>query len=179
VAAILDLLRSQSDRLYALLDAARHDDVLTLLYGFSPEMRSLYEGESEARLGKSGPYLVSLSSQDDLLKALLRKGWGQAWGVFLTSQGNFAEVRRHLRTLLMVKRERDGSEMYFRFYDPRVLSVFLPTCSPVQLRQLFGPVSAYLMEAERGAVLLRFTAGAERASSERLELAAQRSDQHA
>ena len=56
----------------------------------------------------------------------------------------------------MVKRESDKSEMYFRFYDPRVLSVFLPTCSPPQVRQLFGPVSAFFVESEDRDVVLRF-----------------------
>jgi len=181
VAAILDLLRGQPETLYALLDAGREDQVLTTLHSFDAQLRSLYEGESEARLGPSGPYLVSLSSQDDLLKALLRKGWGRAWGVYLTADAGFDEVRKHLRTLLMVKRERDGREMYFRFYDPRVLGAFLPTCSAEQIRQMFGPVSSYLVEAERGDVTLRFTPASNGVTSERIELspAAERGDSHA
>jgi hypothetical protein len=134
--------------LYALVDAGRHSDVLTLLYSFDVQMRSLYDGESEARLGASGPYLVELSDDDDLLKSLLRMGWGQAWGVYLTSDSSFEDVRKHFRKLLMVKRQSDASEMYFRFYDPRVLRVFLPTCSPDQVRAMFGPVTAYYIESD-------------------------------
>ena len=81
----------------------------------------------------------------------------------------------------MVKRERDGREMYFRFYDPRVLGAFLPTCSAEQIRQMFGPVSSYLVEAERGDVTLRFTPASNGVTSERIELspAAERGDSHA
>lgn len=158
MAKILDLLRAQSEPLYALLDAARDDEILTLLYGMAPgAFQSLYDGASEARLGPSGPYLVALSDHDDLLKAILRKGWGQGWGIFATARGDFGQVRKHFRSLMMVKRVSDGSEMYFRFYDPRVIRPFLPTCSPEQVRQMFGPASAYIAEAQGGVAAVRFT----------------------
>ncbi len=157
MSAVLDLLRattagddaSAGRRLYGLVDAGRDHGVLTLLYSFDAPMRSLYEGDSEASLGPSGPYLVELTEQDDLLKALLRGGWGQAWGLFATSAGDFDEVRKHFRSLLMVKRQSDGSELYFRFYDPRVLRIFIPTCSAEQLPKMFGPIDAYFVESEQ------------------------------
>jgi hypothetical protein len=31
-----------------------------------------------------------------------------------------------------------------------VLRVFLPTCTPAQLKQMFGPVDAFLAESEAG-----------------------------
>ncbi len=158
MATILDLLRAQPEPLYALLDAARDDEILTLLYGMAPDsFQSLYDGASEARLGPSGPYLVALSGHDDLLKAILRKGWGRGWGIFATAGDDFATVRKHFRSLLMVKRVSDGSEMYFRFYDPRVIRPFLPTCSPEQVRQMFGPVGAYIAETDGGEAAVRFT----------------------
>jgi len=44
-----------------------------------------------------------------------------------------------------------GKDMYFRFYDPRVLRVFLPTCTPEELSDFFGPIAGFLIEsAERG-----------------------------
>jgi hypothetical protein len=49
---------------------------------------------------------------------------------------------------LLVERERDGKLLYFRFYDPRVLRRFLPTCDAEQLRQLFGPIDAFVMEGD-------------------------------
>jgi hypothetical protein len=33
-------------------------------------------------------------------------------------------------------------------HDPRVLRVFLPTCTPEQLKQMFGPVDVFLAENE-------------------------------
>jgi len=170
VSAVLDQLQSQNQPLFALADAGRSAEVLTLLHSFDVELRSLYEGDAEVQLGRSGPYLVSLPPDSDLLPALVRRGWGNAWVVILTADASFADLRRHFRRLLMVKRQRDGGELYFRFYDPRVLRVFLPTCSPEQLPQLFGPVSAFLMEDESGAEVLRFAPDAEQQICERLTL---------
>jgi hypothetical protein len=56
---------------------------------------------------------------------------------------------KHLRKFLIVQSE-EGKEMYFRYYDPRVLRVFLPTCEPAQLKEFFGPIEAFLAENEQG-----------------------------
>jgi hypothetical protein len=46
--------------------------------------------------------------------------------------------------------------MLFRYYDPRVLSVYLPTCNPEEVTSLFGPVSRFLMESDGVAAMLMF-----------------------
>jgi hypothetical protein len=43
--------------------------------------------------------------------------------------------------------------MLFRFYDPRVLRVYLPTCWPGELTRMFGPVESFVMESAEGNVL--------------------------
>ena len=52
--------------------------------------------------------------------------------------------------------DEDGKPLYFRYYDPRVLRAFLPTCNADDLKVLFGPVDDYLLESEDGADVLRF-----------------------
>ena len=46
--------------------------------------------------------------------------------------------------------------MLFRYYDPRVLRKFLPTCTPEQIAAFFGPADSVLIENEDGTELLRF-----------------------
>ena len=50
----------------------------------------------------------------------------------------------------------EGQELYFRYYDPRVLRTYLPTCTPDELEQVFGPVLEYALEDEVEETLLRF-----------------------
>ena len=51
----------------------------------------------------------------------------------------------------------DGRELYFRFYDPRVLRIFLPTCNAAETATFFGPVGQFLVEAQDAETLLRFS----------------------
>jgi pSer/pThr/pTyr-binding forkhead associated (FHA) protein len=152
------LLRTLPEPLFALLDAARDPRVLEVLRASRDEYQSLYEGAKGAELADFAPYLVRLPPQSALLEVLVRQGWGRSWGVYLTCAQPFAEVRKHFRRFLLVKAE-DGRELYFRFYDPRVLRIFLPTCTAQETAELFGPVGSYLMEAEEPHVLLQFTKG--------------------
>ena len=119
-----------------------------------PERRqSLYEGPKGEALAQQAPYLVQIPPQSPYLETLVKEGWGKSWGVYLTSPQPFEEVRRHFRRFLLVKTEQ-GKELYFRFYDPRVLRVFLRTCNGDELTQFFGPIKAYLMEDEDPKTLL-------------------------
>jgi hypothetical protein len=45
---------------------------------------------------------------------------------------------------------------FFRYYDPRVMRIYLPTCNAGELRTLFGPVGLYVMEGEDPTTLLRY-----------------------
>ena len=78
-----------------------------------------------------------------------------AWGVFVGARADLNELRTHLRRFLLLKGP-EGKEFYFRFYDPRVLRVYLPSCRPSELEMFFGPVDAFLTEAEDPADVLEF-----------------------
>jgi hypothetical protein len=156
---LLQVLQTQPEPVYALLDAARDLRVFILLKTCQEERQSLYEGVEGEKLALVAPYLVRLPPGSPLLEALVREGWGKSWGVFLTCGESFAEVRKHFRRFLLVKTDK-GEELYFRFYDPRVLRAFLPTCQPQQAGEFFGPIGRYLAEDENAQAMLCFTAGA-------------------
>ncbi len=152
---LLTLLRDDFQPLYAVLDTARDIRILALLLHHKEECQSLYEGEQGVKLAQVAPYLVRLQKDSPLLETLVKEGWGKSWGVYLTSPSDLQEVRRHLRHFLQVKLP-SGEQVYFRFYDPRVMRVFLPTCTPEDTTQFFGPIQNYLVEDETPEQLLRF-----------------------
>jgi hypothetical protein len=139
--------------LYALLDAARTDRVLVMLQESVEEYHSLYDGITAVRQAAVAPYLVELREGSGLLSRLVLEGWGDARGIFFTCKRPLRDVRAHLRKLLMVTREEEGDVVYFRFYDPRVISIVLPTCTPRQEAEIFGEISAIYCEDELGRVL--------------------------
>jgi hypothetical protein len=153
---LLPLLRRDVQPLFAVLDAARDIRILALLVHHKEECQSLYEGAEGAKLAQVAPYLVRLAPDSPLLEAIVKEGWGKSWGVYLTSAADFQEIRRHLRHFLQVKL-RDGEQVYFRFYDPRVMRVFLPTCTAEEAGQFFGPIKRYVMEGEEPDQLWEFT----------------------
>lgn len=168
---LLHILRGQPEPLFALLDAAREPKVLELLRSSEEEYQSLYEGKKGEELTAFAPYLVRLPAQSSLLETLVRDGWGKSWGVYLTCDKPFDRVRRYLRQFLLVKAE-DNREMYFRFYDPRVLRVFLPTCTMEETVRFFGSIRCYLMEAGEPETLLKFTVNERGAKQEEVLLSA-------
>ena len=57
---VLEILRSQKEPLYAILDAARDPMVYLRIHECQEQKQSLYEGPEAARLAFVAPYLISL-----------------------------------------------------------------------------------------------------------------------
>jgi len=146
----------QAQPLYAIIDGARNSQLPYKIATSGCVHRSLYEGESERDLAGVAPYLVRLSEPGELLQYLTGRGWGQSLGVFLRSGYAFQDLRQHLRRYLMV-RTPSREVVYFRFYDPRVLRTFIPSCRQPEAVEFFGPIQTYWVEGARPQTLIDFT----------------------
>ncbi|HVZ33234.1 MAG TPA: DUF4123 domain-containing protein [Polyangiaceae bacterium] len=144
---VLHFLRETPMPLFALLDAARAPRVMQLLLTHGEVYYSLYDGPEAERYAEVAPYLVELPPMSRLTEALVREHWGQSLGCFLFAQADFKSVRRQLRKFLLVEGE-GAKKVYFRFYDPRVLRTFLPTCSAEECATFFGPIGHFVIEGE-------------------------------
>jgi hypothetical protein len=141
--------------LFGVVDAARDHRIYHAVRHAGLEYDCLFSGHLEPSLRAAAPYVVRLLPDHALTDYLLGEGWGHSWGIYVAVQGSLPALRRHLRTLLRVETEA-GKKLYFRYYDPRVLRHFLPTCSAEQLGQMFGPAHRFDMEAPKPDHLLRF-----------------------
>lgn len=139
--------------LFAILDAARSERVRFLLAEAVDEYRSLQDGLEAYTMAEVAPYVVHLQKDSHLLGRLVEEGWGQSWGVYLTSNAPFRDIRAHLQQLLFVKTKEDDRLLQFRFYDPRVLRIFLPTCTVRQMSEIYKGIDRFLCEDERRDVL--------------------------
>ena len=150
-------MTTDAPAIFALFDAARMGPAMAQAQLLSPGAghASLYKGRSETLLAAFAPYLFAFASESALSRWFFAQGWGQAWGVFCASAAPAADLVRHLRRFLKVGLE-EGPPFYFRFYDPRVLRVFLPTCDAAQLRLFFGPIDYFWVEDEDPAYGLYF-----------------------
>jgi hypothetical protein len=150
------LFREEGASVYAVLDGGSIPDLLDKLYGEQrPEFECLYTGEIKPDLAEVAPYLVRLEPKSEFTRWVMAEGWGKHWGVFVVAPVDFRAMRHHLRHFLIVH-GADGKAFYFRFYDPRVLRTYLPSCNTGELAEFFGPVKTWAMEGENPATLLRF-----------------------
>lgn len=134
---------------YILLDAARMEGAIQEARELNPGNTCLYEGDSEKFLAAVAPWLFAFEPGSDFARWVVRHGKGNHWGILFRSDVEPVRLYKHLRRFLIVQTE-EGRELYFRYYDPRVLRVFLPTCDADQLREFFGPIKAFLAEDENG-----------------------------
>lgn len=147
------------EQVYMLLDGARDPFIAWLVRSGPLEHACLYAGALSARLQSAAPYIVHLAPQAALTRTLLRRGWGNSWGILTVVPAHVGLnlQRLHFKKLLRV-RDEAGTELHFRYYDPRVLRTYLPTCTQDELRQFFGPVPRMVAESADGAGLIEFNA---------------------
>lgn len=142
-------------KVWAILDGARDGKIYSALISSAQEQCCLYRGDLPWQLALAAPYLVQLDSDDKLTNQIL-DSWGKSWGIFLHSASSMDRLRKHLRRFLQVKDEH-GKTLLFRYYDPRVLRAYLPTCWTDELRTVFGPIDRFIVEAADPDEVLEFT----------------------
>lgn len=141
--AVLDTAREQG-HLFAILDACDAPAVPVLCAGLGESHAvSLYRGSAEEQFADIAPYLVHVDS-DALLEWVLQFSVTPGWGIMVIAPVTLDVLRTHFRKFLKVHGP-EGRPLYFRFYDPRTLDVFLPTCTAQQLLQFYGPVERFAL----------------------------------
>lgn len=151
---------ARDPQVYALLDGARDPVIEPWVRSSGVDYRCLYAGELAPSLAAAAPYLIHLVPRTDASNKLLASGWGESWGCFVVApaQVTLDDLHKHFRTLLRVK-DASGRILVFRFYDPRVLSVYLPTCTEEERALVFGPATLLLTESATADALIHHPLG--------------------
>jgi hypothetical protein len=155
---------------WVIIDCARDPMAWSTLYASTLLKECLYAGALSQKLERVAPYLVQLEFGDPQTIRLVNRCWGQSWGTFLRCGTTIKTLRKHLRKFLRVTGPM-GKPLVFRYYDPRVMRVFLPTCSGHQLDQMFGPIECISCENRDPDRLIEFTLNADRGSIATSEVA--------
>jgi len=134
---------------FAILDGASVPDLLARLDQHKPDYVCLYRGVLEPDIASVAPYLVHLQVDAELTNWIVSEGWGKHWGIFALSSSDLHGLRQHFRRLLTVY-DPNNKPVLFRFYDPRVLRKYLPTCNVGELESMFGPTRSFIVEDEDG-----------------------------
>lgn len=144
--------------MFAVVDPAREASLYEHVARLEPgAAECLFEGRLKPQLKQASPHLVELAPDDPLAAAWRGKGWGQAWGILLSSRESLASVRRRLRHFTQAKLPDGQGPVLFRFWDPRVFRVYLPLVEPAEIGPWFEGIDHYLCETEDGAGTLRYS----------------------
>jgi len=151
-------LMDRKKKIYVILNAGADPGIPERLEWLDAEYVSLYKGTPEEKYNDMAPYLVHLSAkgknQAELEKWVSHKFMGRDRTIFVESRADINVLLTHFQKFTLVMDE-SGRGLFFRFYDPRVLRVYLPTCSPEESEYIFGPdIAAFFMESEDGGAAL-------------------------
>jgi uncharacterized protein DUF4123 len=158
LARIEEILWPEGPRqnIWMILDGARSIEIFRMLLACHLEYACLYSGTVTPGLEMAAPYLVQLDHGYRDTHQFIQRAWGNSWGVLLRSETSLKKLRRHLREFLVVRNEQ-GKRLVFRYYDPRVLREYLPTCTMSELRTVFGPIECFWTEGPHAEDLTEFS----------------------
>lgn len=167
--------RVQGHQPYLLLDSAQAENSHLQLGRWQVPYESLFEGKPEASVPEIAPLLISLL---DLTDEQIEKVC--AWAMKLAYQAPCLSwlasplpakaLANHLRNFHNVKLS-EGQSMMLRWYDTRILPIWLACLSPVQAEQFtagmlslqyvnrFGDTSSLLNKQTAGALPQNFPLG--------------------
>lgn len=123
-------------------------------------LQEAFESGARSRMAAVAPYAVEIpfAGRTAHGKASFLDLWaerlGTSAGILLLTPADPASLVVHLRSIFHATGE-DLHKYYFRFYDPRVLRAYLPTCTPADAKEFFGPVAQVLCEDDKPGALLQ------------------------
>lgn len=111
---------------YAVIDGASAPMLLGKLD--SVEYACLLRGELSLDLAEAAPYLVELKENCDFTSWLIKYSQQKKCCIYIQSTESIFSVRKHCRFLLKAELP-NKSIVYFRFYDPRVIDIYIKNCN--------------------------------------------------
>lgn len=152
--------REPGESLYGVVDAARDKELAfegAIRHGWV--LQWLFSEDTPAHMRDVAPYVVPITyeptypyEEGDYLDLWARR-LGRSAGILLLAPVGPKPLRLHLREIFQVTDEQDR-EYYMRFYDPRMLRLFLPTCTGDEAQEFFGPIRAILVESDEPGKML-------------------------
>ena len=138
-----ELFKNSDTDTYAVIDGAACPELRFKIYDYQPEYACLWSGKLEPDLEEVAPYMVKLEKNSVFTEWLLSNGHDKHWNVLVESDLDKEPFRKQIRKLLLA-RTPNGDTIVFRFYDPRVLNLYINNSLSIDLVPFFTGVSRFL-----------------------------------
>ena len=137
-----NLLPSDEERVFAVLDGASIFGLPEMLEGSGLDARCLFQGRAAQDHANAAPWLVELLADNALTRRLLRADKALSRGLFLTSPVSLNGLWRHLRKFTMLPDPATGRRVFFRFYDPMVFRTLIVNMAPDDIASFCAGIRA-------------------------------------
>ncbi|WP_304641841.1 DUF4123 domain-containing protein [Pseudomonas sp.] len=129
-------------RHYLVLDGAQIEDLHRQIYELepAPEFFLLYHQTRYSELADVGPVLVR-AEPGSPLETEFKANWITNAGFSLTSAMPTAVLVDHLRSLIHLRTNADVV-LLFRYYDPRILRIWLDSLDEAERARVMGPIAS-------------------------------------
>ena len=139
---------------FAIVDAAKVRGLALTIAGFGLEHKCLYQGDAYTNLRDAAPWIVRLTPDSTFTRNLFTQGtarwhlWDAGAGIFIRSRGTLDDLAKHFRKFTQPRLE-DGSQLFFRFYDPAAAATYFAGIAdwPERVAQFFQPRSDHAIQA--------------------------------
>jgi len=152
---LLQSAAQEGYNLYGIADAARDDEVFRFLITGNVQYMSLFEGTMDVQSYSVSGFLVECKKESSLFQWMTAEAWGNNCCIFFTSKASFEDLFKHFQQFNRVYIEGDDVVL-FRYYDPRVLRTYLPTCTQSEIDLFFGQVESFFAENKEPEMLSVF-----------------------
>ncbi|CAG9297772.1 DUF4123 domain-containing protein [Celerinatantimonas diazotrophica] len=123
---------------FAIIDAASEPEYFELFAQQDPLRSCLYEEPLDSDISKVAPYLIELT--DDVKDWLDERT--TPWGIYLSSEFPLIPLRQHLRQSLQAQVPDDEKPQLFRYYDPRIIWLYIDAVPDLERYHFLGPMNA-------------------------------------
>jgi hypothetical protein len=130
---------------YIIIDQASTQDISYELEKVFTKGEVLLQGKYKKMFFDVAPLFCALNAET--INYAEHHLWGMSAALFVMSSKDEFQLIKTLSANTEIVTD-DDEVMFFRYYDPRVLRIFLPTCSKEQLKEFFGAVEYFICEDE-------------------------------
>lgn len=144
---------------FVIIDAAKDESIPYYLDGLEAEYACLLNNDESKRLRSVAPYLVRLESDTDVTEWYLTKLYGKGVGFAFQTRQSLETMRVHWKNQFRSKIPESNEKGFFRFYDPNVLSAYLPILDEKDdgaLSRFTNHCESFLVESSNKIYLQRF-----------------------
>jgi hypothetical protein len=123
---------------YAVIDLASATEIRPLIARLRPSAAEpLFARTFAQELLDVGPWVVRLSKAPEVESMLANMSFDIPWGYYVHTTVDIISLRQSLRRFNLARIPDSSKAVLFRYWDPRVMRVFLDVASREQRKRLF------------------------------------------